>query len=289
VKGQYLIFVPHAHALHQEASKSLHAAHWKTYAGTTTSAPGCINLSLGRLGFTSTTLSAATTRHPATHALRQPLRAPRVLVFTLPAAAIYLDYTARPGASARRAARHAARRAARRRLLRLRRASGCLGTSRGSSRGSSCRSSSTTPPRPGSSSTTPPRVRVPRHVARLVTRLVAPLVVDYFARRASGCLGTSRGSSRDLSRCSSSTTSPPPRVRVTWLVAPLVVDYSASRSLVVDYSVRRDFVLRTHWLYFSHVVGRDYLSCGNTGSTSSMPRAATTSSSGRIASTIHLD
>jgi hypothetical protein len=34
-----------------------------------------------------------------------------------------------------------------------------------------------------SSSTTssPPRVRVPRHVARLVTRLVEPLVVDYSA------------------------------------------------------------------------------------------------------------
>jgi hypothetical protein len=73
------------------------------------------------------------------------------------------------------------------------------------------------------------------------------------------------------------------------LVAPLVVDYSTSRSLVVDYSVRRDFVLRPHWLYFSHAVGHDYLPCGNTVSTSSMPRAATTSSSGHIASTIHLD
>jgi hypothetical protein len=71
-----------------------------------------------------------------------------------------------------------------------------------------------------------PRVRVPRHVARLVTRLVAPLVIDY----------------------------------------------SASRRLVVDYAVRRD-----------------YLSRGNTGSTSSTPRATMTSSSGRIVSTIHLD
>jgi hypothetical protein len=43
------------------------------------------------------------------------------------------------------------------------------------------------------------------------------------------------------------------------------------------------------WLYFNHAVGRDYLPCGNTGSTSSTPRAATTSSSGRIVSTIHLD
>jgi hypothetical protein len=56
----------------------------------------------------------------------------------------YFASAARPGASARRAARHAARHAAcsrllrlaqaRRRLLHLRRASGCLGSSRGSSR-----------------------------------------------------------------------------------------------------------------------------------------------------------
>jgi hypothetical protein len=248
-------------------------------------------------------------------------------------------------------------------LLRLRRASGCLGMSRGSSCSSSRRSSSTTP---GSSSTTSPtpRVRVPRHVARLVTRLLAPLVVDYSAsrrlvvvdyfasaarpgasarrvarhaapraarrrllslRRASGCLGTPRGSSRGSSRCSSSTTSPragsssttspSPRVwvprhvartvtrLVAWLVAPLVVDYfayaarpgasarraarhTAHRRLL---RARRDFVLRPHWLYFSHAVRRDYLSRGHTGSTSSMPRAATTSYSGRIASTFHLD
>jgi hypothetical protein len=94
-----------------------------------------------------------------------------------------------------------------------------------------------------------------RHVARLVARLV----VDYFdyaarpvalarraahhttrrvahrrllcLRRASGCPGTSRGSS--------STTSTTPRIQllrhVTRHVAPLVVDYFASRRLVVDY------------------------------------------------------
>jgi hypothetical protein len=89
----------------------------------------------------------------------------------------------------------------RRRLLRLRRASGCLGTSCGPSRGSSCRSSSTTPPRVGSSSTTspPPHVRVPRHAALLVTQLVAPLLIDYSTSRL------------------------------------LIVDNSASRRLVVDY------------------------------------------------------
>jgi hypothetical protein len=143
----------------------------------------------------------------------------------------YFDYAARPVPSARRAAC--------RRLLRLRRASGCLGTSCGSS--------------PDSLSTTSsmPRVQVPRHVTRLVTWLVALLVVDYSAYavrpvasarcaachparhrllhllRESGCLGTSHGSS--------STTSTTPRIRVhrhvaqlvKRLVAPLVVDYSA--------------------------------------------------------------
>jgi hypothetical protein len=137
----------------------------------------------------------------------------------------YFAYAACPGASAPRAAR--------RRLLRLRRASGCLGTSSGSSR----RSLSTTSPTS--------RVRVPQHVARLVTWLV----VDYFAyvarlgasahdaarhvahrrllrlRRASECLGTSRGSSRR----SSSTTSPTPRVWVPRHVTRLVIDYFASR------------------------------------------------------------
>jgi hypothetical protein len=88
---------------------------------------------------------------------------------------------------------------------------------------------------------------VPRHVARHVARLV----VDYFTyaarpgastrhaahratrrqlhrlRRASECLGTSRSSSCDSSRRSSSTSSPTPCVRVPRHVARLVVDYFA--------------------------------------------------------------
>jgi hypothetical protein len=104
---------------------------------------------------------------------------------------------------------------------------------------------------------------VPRHVARLATWLVAPLVVDYSTSRR---LVVDYSASRRL-----------------------VVEYSASPRLVVDYSVCRDFLLRPLWLYFSHVVRRDYLSLGNTGSTSSTPHAAMTSSSGRIASTFHLD
>jgi hypothetical protein len=149
----------------------------------------------------------------------------------------YFDYAARPSASACRAARH--------RLLRLRRASGCLDTSRGSS--------------PGSASTTSPtpRVRLLRHVAQLVARLIVDyfasrkLVVNYLAyaerpgalahraarhtarrrllrlHRTSGSLGTSRGSS--------STTSTTPRIwvprHVVRLVTRLFVDY-------FDYVVR---------------------------------------------------
>jgi hypothetical protein len=76
-----------------------------------------------------------------------------------------------------------------------------------------------------------PRVRVPRHVVRLVRRLV----VDHSARAGSSSTTPPRAGS-------SSTTSPTPRVRVprhvawlvTRLVAPLVINYSALRRLVVD-------------------------------------------------------
>jgi hypothetical protein len=181
--------------------------------------------------YSSTTTSySATTRHPAARVLRQPCRAPRLFfsgcthsTSTLPCAAT----TRHPATHALRKPRHAPRvllhlAQARRRLLRFRRASGCLGTSRGLSRGSSRRSSSTTPP--------PPRIRVPRHVARLVMRIVARLVVDYFAYIARPGASTRRAAHR-----LSSTTSPTPRDRlprlvtrlVAWLVAPLVVDYFA--------------------------------------------------------------
>jgi hypothetical protein len=208
----------------------------------------------------------------------------------------YYSHTTCPGASTCRVACCTARR----RLLLPRRASGWLG--------SSCGSSSTTSPTP--------RVRVPRHVARLI----AWLIIDNFAirpgasacraarhaarraaprrllrlRRASGCLGTSRGSS--------STTSPTPHARVPQHVVRLVVDYfaytahlgastrlAAHHAARVDYSVRCNLVLRPHWLYFSHAVRRNYLSRDKTGSTSSMLHTAATSSSGRITSTTHLD
>jgi hypothetical protein len=156
-------------------------------SSTTPPRPGSSSTSLPRPGSSSTTSSSPRVWVPR-HVAR--------LVIWLVAPLVVIDYfvfAARPGASARRTTCHAARHAARRRLLglaqarcrllRLCRVSGCLCTSRGSSCGSSRRSSSTTPPRSGSSSTTPPHVRVPRHVARLVTRLVTPLVVDYSASR----------------------------------------------------------------------------------------------------------
>jgi hypothetical protein len=194
----------------------------------------------------------------------------------------YFAYAARPGASAHRATRHVARRRllrlaqARRQLLHLRRASGCFGSSCGLSRDSS----STTSPRAGSSSTTSPTpcVRVPRHVAGLITRLV----VDYSAsqarhrllrrRRASGSFGTSRGSSRG----SSSTTSPPPRVRVPWLVARLVIDYFeyAARS---GASARR--AARRQLLHLLRASGCFGWSCGlsRDSSSTTSPRAGSSS------------
>jgi hypothetical protein len=215
-------------------------------------------------------LTSSTTR-----CIRVPRHVARLVTrLVTPLVLDYIDYAARPGASACRAARHAACRAAHRRLLRLHRASGCLGMSRGSS----------------STTSTTPRVRVPRHVARLVTRLVSPLVIDYCAyfarpgasarraagrrllrlRHASGCLGASRGLSRRSlsttlptshgSSCgSSSTTSTTLRVwvprhvtrLVTQLVSPLIVDYfayaarpGASARCVTRHAARRR-LLRT--------------------------------------------
>jgi hypothetical protein len=186
------------------------------------------------------------------HAARRAAR--RRLLRLVQARVDYFTYVARSGASAHRVAHLAARR----RLLRLRRASGCLSTSRGSSRGSS--STTSTMPRvqvprhvatlvvnfdyatrPGASSrgsppttSTMPRVQVPQHIARLVVSLVVNF--DYAVRSvasarraarrrllrlrcASGCLGTLRGSS--------STTSPTLCIRVPRQVARLVVDFFA--------------------------------------------------------------
>jgi hypothetical protein len=160
----------------------------------------------------------------------------------------YFAFTACPGASAR----CVAHRVARRRLLRLRCASGCLGTLRDSL----------------STSSPTPCVRAPRHVVRLVVDYFASrsLIVDYFAFaahpgasayraahrvarhrllrlcHASGCLSMLRGSM--------STSSPTPRVRAPRHVAWLVVDYFASRSLVVDYFASRSLVVD----YFAYTV-----------------------------------
>jgi hypothetical protein len=166
------------------------------------------------------------------------------------------SYAARPGASARRASRRAAHRRllrlvqAHRRLLRLHHASGCLSTSRGSS----CGSWSTTLPTP--------HVQVPRHIARFVARLV----IDYFAYAA--CPGASTSLAY---RCQARAVSPLNFVTVGCPGSCHVPSHSVLR---LDYSVPGR---------------RDYLSRDNTGSTSSTPRIAATSSFDCIASTTHLD
>jgi hypothetical protein len=104
----------------------------------------------------------------------------------------YFDNGTRPGASARHVAHHPARRAARRRILRLDQAH--------------------------------------RRLLRL--------------RRASGCLGTSCGSSRGIT--------------------PLVVDYSASRRLVIDYfasAVRSGASARRAARHVAHRAARHRLLC----------------------------
>jgi hypothetical protein len=68
---------------------------------------------------------------------------------------------------------------------------------------------------------------VPWHVTRLITRLVAPLVVNYSASRrlvVDYFASATRPGASHVARL------------VTQIVAPLVVDYSASLRLVVDYS-----------------------------------------------------
>jgi hypothetical protein len=75
--------------------------------------------------------------------------------------------------------------------------------------------------------------------ARLVTRLVAPLVVDYFAYAARLGASAHRAAHRLLS-----TTSPTQRGQVPWHVAWIAA--WPVTGFVVDYSVRRNFLLRPH-------------------------------------------
>jgi hypothetical protein len=197
------------------------------YSSTIASALNNIDLSSGRTSSTSTSSCTVTTHHPTALVLPQPCCAPRVPVSR--SQRFYIDYA-------------------------VRREYSSLG-------------------RTGSTSATP---------CAASTRLSVASTLHQ-QHRTSGCLGTSHGSSHGSFRRSSSTTSPTPRVRVPRHVARVVT------RLIVDYSVRCDFVLRPHWLYFNDVVRRDYLSRGNTSSPSSTPCAAATSPSSRITSTIHLD
>jgi hypothetical protein len=147
----------------------------------------------------------------------------------------YFDYAARPGASARRAAR----RAARRRLLRL--------------AGSSLTTSPT------------PHVRVPRHVAWLVS----PLAVDYFAYAARPGVSARRAARhtarRRLLRA--------PRLRL-----------AATLALLQPRCASRQLVSRQHWLYINYTTRRrDVVFWSHRVDHSSRLVFQT------IASTIHLD
>jgi hypothetical protein len=202
--------------------------------------------SRGRNGYTLPRVGSSSTTSP-TPCVRVPQHITRLVT------RLVIDYfasAARPGALARRAAR--------RRLLRVRRASGCLGTSRGSS----------------STTSTTPHVWLLRHVARLV----AWLVVDYFshvvclgasARRAArclllllccaiGCLGSSRGSSstsRHLCRSTSRRSVAPAlavcrslRLAARLLVARLYwLNYLYRASGRAIFAARL-LVGRSHWL-----------------------------------------
>jgi hypothetical protein len=225
----------------------------------------------------------------------------------------YFAYASRPGASARRVAHLAARR----RLLRVTRLVTWLVAPLIVDYSASRRLAVdyfASAARPGASACRGARLaarRVARCAAhRRLLRLAQARRRLLRLRRASGCLGTSRDSSRGSSRGSSSTTSPTPHVwvprhvawLVVWLVAPLVVDYfvyaarpGASARRAARHATHRRLLrvsrlrLAATLALLQPTVCRDYLSRGNTSSTSSMPCAATTSSSGRIASTIHLD
>jgi hypothetical protein len=224
-------------------------------------ASGCLGTSRGSLCHSSSTSTTPRVRVPR-HVMRL--------------AVDYFDYAACLGASARRAARHAACRATRCRLLRLHRASGCLGTSRGSL----------------STSSPTPRVRVPRHVARLVVdcfayaarpgasarRAVRRAVVDYF-----NCVTRPGASARHAAR----------RVahhRLLRLMR-LVVDYfayaarsCASARRVARLAVRRRLLrlrrasgcLSTSRGSLSTTPCAVTSSCGHNGSTSATPCVATT-------------
>jgi hypothetical protein len=93
--------------------------------------------------------------------------------------------------------------------------------------------------RPGALARHAPRHAARRAARRRILRLAQAHRRLLRLRCASGCLDTSRGSSRRSLRGSSSTTSPTPRVwvprHVARLIAPLIIDYSVSRRLVVDY------------------------------------------------------
>jgi hypothetical protein len=116
------------------------------------------------------------------------------------------------------------------------------------------------------STSPPPCVRVPRHVARHVTRLVAPLTVDYsglvvdYFTSAARPGASARRAARHAARC-------------------------ATRRRLLRLAQARRRLLRLCRASGCLGTSRD----PSRGSSSTTPYAATTSSSGRIVLTLHLD
>jgi hypothetical protein len=156
-----------------------------------------------RMGSTSTTLCAATTHLPVARVLHQLRRAPQLLISR--SHGFYINYALSRDYSSSR-------------LHRL-----------------YC-AYAVHPDAPSRCSTSRQSVALALVMCPVIslcdvtTRLAAATDILRL-RRASGCLGTLRGSSRG----SLSTTSTTSQVRLLWHVARLVVDYFASRRLVVDY------------------------------------------------------
>jgi hypothetical protein len=99
------------------------------------------------------------------------------------------------------------------------------------------------------STSPPPRVRVPRHIARLVTRLVTPLdystsrrlVVDYFASAARPGASARRAARRGVRRR---------------LLHALQLPFAATLALLQPRCASRLLVSRQHWLYFEYAARR---------------------------------
>jgi hypothetical protein len=163
-------------------------------------ASGCLGTSRGSSSTTSPRVGSLSTSSP-TPRVQVPRHVARLVVGYFASRRLAVGYFA-----SRRLVRHA---------------SGCLGTKRGSSRSSS------------STNSTMPHIRVPRHVARLVS----PLVVDYFAYAARPGASARRAARHTTRRR---------------LLRASRLHLAATMALLQPRRASRLLVSRQHWLYFEY-------------------------------------